>query len=104
MDFQLFTAVLEDRCPRGYRREDRDAVVTDPSEVETVATKAGEPIFYTVGQGARIPGEAKKWFVVDRDGQTVTVADDTNHPALYVDEVRDWSGREVGKRRLLIRL
>eukprot|EP00624_Nannochloropsis_granulata_P001520 evm.model.NODE_17513_length_31895_cov_24.001411.5 len=41
----------------------------------------------TVGQGARIGGEATKWFVCGKDMErgVVWVAPGTNHPALYCD-------------------
>jgi hypothetical protein len=40
---------------------------------------------YTVGQGARIPGEARRWFVVSKNlgSGTVYVTSNKDHPSLY---------------------
>ncbi|CAI5709771.1 unnamed protein product [Hyaloperonospora brassicae] len=42
---------------------------------------------YTVGQGARVPGMAAKWFVVGKHQRdhSVTIAQGTRHPALFSD-------------------
>lgn len=55
---------------------------------------------YTIGQGAKISGAAKKWFVVDRNGdQDVMVCQGTHHPSLYSDDMwindMKWIGGEL---------
>lgn len=48
---------------------------------------------FTIGQGAKISGASRKWFIVGRaDGEsnnegTVLVCGDTHHPALYSSEL-----------------
>ena len=47
---------------------------------------------FTIGQGAKISGAARKWFIVGRAGGednkgTVFVCGDTHHPALYSEEL-----------------
>lgn len=51
---------------------------------------------FTIGQGAKISGAARKWFIVGRAGRTcneendegtVFVCGDTHHPALYSNEL-----------------
>ena len=48
---------------------------------------------FTIGQGAKISGASRKWFIVGRaDGEdnnkgTVFVCGDTHHPALYSNEL-----------------
>jgi tRNA-specific 2-thiouridylase len=42
----------------------------------------------TIGQGAKIPGASKKWFVVGRrDETTLVVCAGTHHPALFSDSL-----------------
>ncbi|KAM3577916.1 hypothetical protein VYU27_000021 [Nannochloropsis oceanica] len=65
----------------------------------------------TVGQGARIGGEATKWFVCGKDMEkgVVWVAPGTNHPALYCDwllvkeEKFNWIGRRPRELQRLVR-
>ena len=45
---------------------------------------------FTIGQGAKISGASRKWFIVGRaseDNGTVFVCGDTHHPALYATEL-----------------
>ena len=48
-------------------------------------------LYYTVGQGAKIPGVGSRYFVCDKgsgdDSNTVFVCDGTHHPALFSDEL-----------------
>ncbi|RHY21873.1 hypothetical protein DYB36_004850 [Aphanomyces astaci] len=57
--------------------------------VETNATMHAHDGFsaYTIGQGAKVPGQAAKWFVVGKRDQdaAVLVAPGTHHPALFAD-------------------
>jgi tRNA-specific 2-thiouridylase len=45
--------------------------------------------YFTVGQGAKISGLSRKWFItkVDKDYDTIYVCSDTHHPSLYSSEL-----------------
>lgn len=51
--------------------------------------KHGGSSYLTIGQGAKISGASRKWFITKRDleSNTVFVCNDTHHPALYSDEL-----------------
>lgn len=59
-------------------------------------------LHYTIGQGAKIPGASRKWFVVGRaegDFNAILVCGDTHHPALYSGEMiihdMTWIGGDI---------
>jgi len=79
-----FTNFMQDYLPPSRI----DTTFIDIETNETIGNKSMiQPLFYTVGQGARIGGEKKKWFVCGKDDFNVFVCDSTHHPALYTDEI-----------------
>jgi len=63
-----------------------DFVDVDTGEI---VGKHGGSSYLTIGQGAKISGASRKWFITKRDleSNTVFVCNDTHHPALYSDEL-----------------
>lgn len=53
-----------------------------------VVGKHNGSIYFTVGQGAKISGASRKWFITKKeiDG-TIFVCDCTHHPSLYSNEL-----------------
>jgi tRNA U34 2-thiouridine synthase MnmA/TrmU len=75
--------------PKKQQEEGRCINVEDGSIVATFCPRTQPTLVYaTIGQGAKIPGEAQKWFVVDKpDPWTVLICPGTHHPALYADSL-----------------
>ena len=45
-------------------------------------------VHFTIGQGAKISGASRKWFIAKKDTNgTVFVCDNTHHPSLYSNEL-----------------
>lgn len=62
-------------------------VDVDTGEVLETSKEAQHVILYTIGQGAKLGGRSKKYFVADMqpDSNRIMVCQGTHHPALFCD-------------------